>query len=136
MFSRIPIFSMYVCILYINISYTDICYVYMIFCYLKYCRYHRVYSKRTRNWFVTPIKEAKTYSYIRNLQGKVIANRLAGEGPLQQKAVLGDDDPRTISRTLAGNSPPSTEELIGKHRSRKRYLEFAKTQTKFILIYA
>ena len=77
-----------------------------------------MYNKRTQNWFVVPVKEPKLYEYIPELQLKVLQMRETVKGPLQQKAVLAEDDPRRISRTIARTEPPSVAALIERHVSR------------------
>lgn len=77
-----------------------------------------MYNKRTKNWYAVKVKEAKAYSYISELQMKIIETRLKSSGPLTQPAILQENDPRRISRTLLGNDVPSLEVLVERQFSR------------------
>lgn len=64
------------------------------------------------------VKEPKPYSYIKDLQEKIIVARLECTGPIAQQAVLDENDPRRISKTLVGNDVPELGVLVERQFSR------------------
>ncbi len=82
------------------------------------CRYRRSYSKRTRHWFPVPIKVPKHYSYVGDIQRKVIDRRLADDQPVVRKIEKEADDARLIKPNLAPIPPPPTQELVQTNQSR------------------
>ena len=77
-----------------------------------------MYNKRTASWYAVPVKENKTYHYIKDLQLRILETRQQVRGPLAQPARLGHADPRLIGATIAATEAPSTEELVQRHASR------------------
>lgn len=62
--------------------------------------------------------EPKTYSYIPQLQKKIITACLEDTDRMSRKKEWTAEDPRHIASTIATVSPPPTKELVEKHLSR------------------
>ena len=77
-----------------------------------------MYNKRTATWYAVPVKENKTYHYIKDLQLRIRETLQQVRGPLAQPVRLGDTDPLLIDATIANTEAPSTEELVQRHASR------------------
>ena len=82
-----------------------------------------MYNKRSKNWYAVKVKEPKPYRYIKDLQEKIIKSRLESTGALSQPAVLREDDPRRIAKTLVGNDVPALEVLVERQFSRHALAE-------------
>uniref|UniRef100_A0AAV2JJ72 Uncharacterized protein n=1 Tax=Knipowitschia caucasica TaxID=637954 RepID=A0AAV2JJ72_KNICA len=79
-------------------------------------QYKTLYNKRSRQWSLYADKVLKDYSYIKDLQNKVLQCRIStGKGI--PKRTLRDNDPRRLG--LVPSAPrPTTEELLQAHVSR------------------
>jgi len=74
----------------------------------------RTYSKRTGRWSAGPVKAAKTYMYISQLQLTITQACIDDMQPLARKKVLAPSDPRTIRPTIAATLPEATSVLVAK----------------------
>lgn len=71
----------------------------------------RLYSKKSQRYRVQTVKEAKNYSYIPDLQTKILHIRLHSTGGLPRKRSFRAEDPRFLG-PLSGILPPPTAELV------------------------
>ena len=65
-----------------------------------------------------PVKEAKRYTYIPELQERILKACLDDKKPLRRRRVRPDNDPRNIQEVIAATKPPPTKELVAAHKSR------------------
>ena len=72
---------------------------------------------KSGRWTVTEVKEEKTYPHIPEVIKTVLRIRLQDGSGIQGKMIMGDDDPRRISRTLSFNQPPTTNELVEQKKN-------------------
>lgn len=85
------------------------------FCFSSYKRY---YNKKSKNWSVYAVKEAKTYAYIPELQRKILQKRIDSGRGLPRKVTLDEDDPEHLGLVNTAETPPPTAELVARHLSR------------------
>ncbi|XDV25888.1 hypothetical protein PO909_029720 [Leuciscus waleckii] len=78
--------------------------------------YKRVYSKKSQRYSVHTVRTKKDYSYIPQLQAKILKNRLHSTGGLPKRS-LRPEDPRNLG-LLPGIVPPPTAELAQAQISR------------------
>ena len=67
-------------------------------------RSHRTYRKRTKQWDVVPIRSAKQYVYMPELQMKMLEFRAKGIQVVRP--------PTCLPPTIAHEDPPSTQDII------------------------
>ena len=77
-----------------------------------------MYSKKSCNWYAVPMKVAKGYTYIGEIQSDIVKRRMADKEPIGRHREMLPGDPRRIKKTLAPSTPPPTAELVRRHRSR------------------
>lgn len=80
---------------------------------MSYCCFadkKRVYSKKSQRYRVYTVKEQKDYSYIPQLQTKILQSQLNSAGGLPRRRSLRPDDPRALG-LLPGIVPPPTADL-------------------------
>ena len=75
-------------------------------------RNHRVYRKRTKRWDAVPVKEKKGYTYVIEIQKKIID--FVSSGSYNTKAA----GKSPCGATIAHCDPPSTSELVAAKKSR------------------
>lgn len=81
-------------------------------------RQHRTFNKKSGRWSVTPVKTEKSYEHVSKLMTRIVVARISdGEG-MSHPVVLGADDPRRLSRTIAPIEPKPTEQLQQEKVSR------------------
>ena len=78
------------------------------------------FSKSTGIWTTTNVKEQKSYKYIPGLRKEIVAAHLTSEEPLHTARVLGDDDPRRISKTLTDVPQPTTSDIAKMRQAKSR----------------
>ncbi|KAK7128318.1 hypothetical protein R3I94_016778 [Phoxinus phoxinus] len=71
----------------------------------------RLYSKKSQRYRVQTVKVAKDYSYIPDLQIKILGLRLQSARGLPRKRSYRPDDPRFLG-PLSGIVPPPTADLV------------------------
>ena len=67
----------------------------------------------------TNVKEQKNYKYIPGLRKEIVAAHLISEEPLHA-GVLGDDNPRRISKTLTDVPRPTTSDIVQMRQAKSR----------------
>lgn len=77
-------------------------------------RYHRTYNKKSGRWSVHPCRVSKSYSYIQNILLSALKLRLEDRISMSRKVELAESDRRRISKALAAEQPPPTQELVEK----------------------
>ena len=81
-------------------------------------RHRRMYNKKSSSWYATPMRVAKGYDYIVDLQTEIVRRRIVDQEPIARRREMLPEDPRRIKKTLAPTTPPSTAELVRRHRTR------------------
>ena len=75
-----------------------------------------MYSKSAKHWHAVPCKVPKKYKYLGEIldciRDAMMKVNLSSSIPLQE------DDPRHIKPTIAPKTPPPTQELVEKRKSR------------------
>ncbi|XP_062581910.1 uncharacterized protein LOC134243692 [Saccostrea cucullata] len=79
---------------------------------------HRTFNKKSGRWSVTPVKVEKNYEHVHKLMESIVVARLNDEEGMSGPVVLGADDPRRLSKTIAPTEPKPTEELLQEKVSR------------------
>ena len=77
-----------------------------------------MYNKKSANWYAVPMKIAKDYGYITEIQTEIMRRRMVDRESILRRREMLPGDPRRISRTLAPISPPPTAELVKRHHTR------------------
>ena len=77
-----------------------------------------MYNKKSANWYAVPMKIAKDYCYMTEIQTEIMRRRMADRQSILRRREMLPNDPRRISRTLAPSSPPATAELVRRHHTR------------------
>ena len=80
------------------------------------------FSKATGKWTTAPVKQAKQYTYIPELQSAIITTHLQTAEPLGTRRSLPEGDPRRISRTLTNIPHPPTHILAEMKAEHSRHL--------------
>lgn len=86
--------------------------------YFFFSSYKRYYNKKSKNWSVYALKEAKTYAYIPELQKAILQSRIDSGRGLPRKVTLEEDDPERLGLVNTADAPPPTAELVARHLSR------------------
>lgn len=73
--------------------------------------YKRIYSKKSQRYSAVTVKTSKDYSYIPELQRRILGKRLSSDMGLPKRRSLQADDPRAVG-PLSGIVPPPTAELV------------------------
>ena len=69
-----------------------------------------MYNKKSANWYAVPMKIAKEYSYVTEIQTETMRRRMVDRQSLLRRLEMLPGDPRRISRTLAPSSPPPQQQ--------------------------
>ena len=80
--------------------------------------YNKVYSKRSKNWSISVIKEEKTYDYWPVLAYKVLKSRIDDKHTILRRVVIPAEHPKRIAPSIAMASIPKTSDLISKALTR------------------
>lgn len=62
------------------------------------------------------MKEAKTYSYIPELQKAIVLRRMESGVGLPRRRSIREDDPRRLGLLCLSEAPP-TAELVARHKA-------------------
>lgn len=88
-------------------------------------KFRRKYNPRSKNWRACAIKTPKDYAYVPMLMAKILEQRRADQGNMQDFMELSMHDAPRIAPTIAHVQPPTVDELCQKAKSR-----FEKFQSK------
>ena len=80
--------------------------------------FKKIYSKRSGNWRVEPVKEAKQYPHFPLLQADILRRRAEDEDAITRKIEISSSNPVHLAPTIAMKRAPSTEELVKAKLSR------------------
>ena len=81
-------------------------------------KHHKVYSKRSKNWRIGVVKEAKSYDFWHTLATRIVQKRLTDEETVLRKVVRPSYHPIHIAPSIAMKPIPSTSDLVQKSLSR------------------
>ena len=81
-------------------------------------QYNKVYSKRSKHWSVSVIKEEKTYDYWPVLAHKVLKSRVDDKQTILHRVVIPTDHPKTLAPSIAMASIPKTSHLVSNALTR------------------
>ncbi|CAB4017748.1 Hypothetical predicted protein, partial [Paramuricea clavata] len=81
-------------------------------------QYNKVYSKRSKNWSISVIKEEKTYDYWPVLAYNVLKSRIDDKHTILHRVVIPAEHPKRIAPSIAMASIPKTSDLISKALTR------------------
>ncbi|XP_048768864.2 uncharacterized protein LOC125675325 [Ostrea edulis] len=79
---------------------------------------HRTFNKKSGRWSVTPVKVEKSYEHVSKLMTNIVVARISDEEGMSHPVVLGVDDPRRLSKTIAPTEPKPTIQLQQEKVSR------------------
>ena len=74
-------------------------------------RYKRVYSKRSKNWHVVPVKEEKRYKYWDILLSKILKARGDDNNSIVRHVEVSPTNPQNLAPTIAMREPPATKDF-------------------------
>lgn len=83
-----------------------------------FIRQHRTFNKKSGRWSVTPVKVEKSYEHVSKLMTNIVVARISDEEGMSHPVVLGADDPRRLSKTIAPTEPKPTIQLQQEKVSR------------------
>ena len=83
--------------------------------------YRRQSNKRNGEWYAIPIKEAKTFGYIQDLQAEIVTARRTDMVAMSRRREMEPEDPRPISATLSKIPPRPTKVLIAEREKHSHY---------------
>ena len=77
--------------------------------------YKRVYSKRSKNWHVVPVKEEKRYTckYWDVLRSKILKARADDNNCIVCHVEVYPPNPKHLAPTIAMREPPATKDHSG-----------------------
>ena len=81
-------------------------------------KFNKVYSKRSKNWRVQPVKETKEYKYWPALAIRIMQKRLSDKETILRKVEIAQSHPKNIAPSIAGKPVPSTSDLARQSLSR------------------
>ena len=81
-------------------------------------QFKKIYSKRSKNWRVEPVKEAKQYPHLGLLQADILRRRAEDRNPITRHIEVSPSNPVHLAPTMAMRMPPPTEELVKAELSR------------------
>ena len=59
--------------------------------------YHRRFSKHSKTWSVSNVKEAKDFKYLQDLMKDILMRKMSAGEQMHRKNELDEQDPRNIS---------------------------------------
>ena len=80
--------------------------------------FKKIYSKRSGNWRVEPVKEAKQYPHFPLLQADILRRRAEDADAITRNIEISPTNPMHLAPTIAMKRAPSTEELVKTKLSR------------------
>ncbi|XP_066271347.1 uncharacterized protein [Branchiostoma lanceolatum] len=78
---------------------------------------HRSFQKKSDRWTYYNVKVPKDYSYIPELQSRIVAERIDSGRGMSRTQPMSENDPRRRG-PLPKHPPPPTAQLVEQHRSR------------------
>ena len=81
-------------------------------------RFKKIYSKRSGNWRVEPVKESKQYPHMSLLQADILRRRSEDTEAVTRHIEVYPANPVHLAPTIAMKRAPSTEELVKAKLSR------------------
>jgi hypothetical protein len=81
-------------------------------------QYNKVYSKRSKHWNISVIKEEKTYDYWPVVAYKVLNNRIEDRNTILRRVVIPAEHPKRIAPSIAMVPIPKTSDLVSKALTR------------------
>ena len=81
-------------------------------------KFNKVYSKRSKNWRVQPIKESKEYKYWPAFATRIMQKRLSDKETILRKVEIVQSHPKNIAPSIADKPAPSTSDLVRQSLSR------------------
>ena len=81
-------------------------------------KYHKVYSKRSKNWSAQVTKTDETYDFWPLLVSRILKKRVADQETVLRKVITPADHPKNIAPTIAMKPVPKTSDLVQKSLSR------------------
>ena len=80
--------------------------------------FKKIYSKRSGNWRVELVKEAKQYPHLSLLQADILRRRAEDVDAITRNIDISPTNPVHLAPTIAMKRAPSTEELVKAKLSR------------------
>ncbi|KAK3751371.1 hypothetical protein QZH41_010466 [Actinostola sp. cb2023] len=81
-------------------------------------RMKKIYSKRSKNWKLVPLKETKTFGYWGILVGEMLKRRAEDRELITRHIWISPTNPQNLAPTIAMRAPPETSELVSARLSR------------------
>lgn len=108
-------------------------------------RFKKLYSKRSKNWHVVPVKVEKQYKYWDILLSNILKRRADDDKCIARHVEVSATNPQNLAPAIAIREPPATTDLVEAKLSRfkskkwlysildfhwKSWLQSVKTQHK------
>jgi len=81
-------------------------------------RFKKVYSKRSKNWHVVPVKVEKQYKYWDILLSNILKRRADDDKCIARHVEVSATNPQNLAPTIAMREPPATKDLVEAKLSR------------------
>ena len=81
-------------------------------------KYHRAYSKRSKNWHAYVVNENKSYDYWPTLTTHILEKRISDKSNVLKKTEVTAEHPKKIASTIAMKEAPKTADIVQKSLSR------------------
>lgn len=82
-------------------------------------KYNKVYSKRSKNHRVVPVKDPKTYDFWPTLATRIIQKRIDDDDDsVHRKVEISKEHPKNIQPSISCQPIPKTDDLVKQSLSR------------------
>ena len=81
-------------------------------------RFKKVYSKRSNNWYVVPVKVEKQYKYWDILLSNILKRRADDDKCIARHVEVSATNSQNLAPTIAMREPPATKDLVEAKLSR------------------
>ena len=79
---------------------------------------NKIYSKRSKNWQITRVKEPKTYNFWPTIVTRILKKRVDDEDSILKKVEVSNNHPKKIAPSIALKPVPKTSDLVAQSLSR------------------
>ncbi|CAB4011162.1 Hypothetical predicted protein [Paramuricea clavata] len=78
----------------------------------------KVFSKRSKNWRITTMKEPQTYDFWPTIVTRILKKRVDDEETILRKVEVPKEHPKNIAPSIALKPIPKTRDLVAQSLSR------------------
>jgi hypothetical protein len=81
-------------------------------------KYNKVYSKRSKNHRIVPVKDPKTYDFWPTLATRIIQKRIDDDDSVHRRVEISEEHPKNIAPSISLHPIPKTDDLVKQSLSR------------------